>query len=74
MLLIWCVLEVIQQHEIFMKNSPHDVQTKGGGGGQRPFEQCSKKLHFSYGTASLSDKVTYRAVWGQLKNMNELQF
>ena len=25
-----------------------------GGGGQRPFEQCSKKLHFSYGTASLS--------------------
>ena len=36
-----------------VKNSPHDVQTKGGGG-QRPFEQCSKKLHFSYGTASLS--------------------
>ena len=26
------------------------------GGGQRLFEQCSKKLHFSYGTASL----TYR--------------
>ena len=26
-----------------------------GGGGQRPFEQCSKKLHFSYGTASLKD-------------------
>ena len=25
-----------------------NVQTKGGGeGGQRPFEQCSKKLHFS---------------------------
>ena len=25
----------------FLKNSPHDVQTKGGGGGgQRPFEQC----------------------------------
>ena len=24
-----------------------NVQIKGGGG-QRPFEQCSKKLHFSY--------------------------
>ena len=24
----------------FLKNSPHDVQIKGGGGGQRPFEQC----------------------------------
>ena len=24
-----------------------------GGGGQRPFEQCSKKLHFSYKEASL---------------------
>ena len=24
-----------------------------GVGGQRPFEQCSKKLHFSYGMASL---------------------
>ena len=30
---------------------------KGGRGGQRPFEQCSKKLHFSYGTASLMKKV-----------------
>ena len=34
------------------KNSPHDVQTTGGGG-QRPFEQCSKKLHFSLAMASL---------------------
>ena len=25
----------------------------GGGGGQRPFEQCSKKLHFSLMSASL---------------------
>ena len=24
-----------------------------GGGAQRPFEQCSKKLHFSYTMASL---------------------
>ena len=29
-----------------------NVQIKGGGG-QRPFEQCSKKLHFSLGMASL---------------------
>ena len=26
-----------------------------GGGGQRPFEQCSKKLHFSLMSASLCD-------------------
>ena len=30
-----------------------NVQIKGGGG-QRPFEQCSKKLHFSLAMASLS--------------------
>ena len=24
----------------FLKNSPHDVQIKGGEEGQRPFEQC----------------------------------
>ena len=29
-----------------------NVQIKGGGG-QRPFEQCSKKLHFSHRRASL---------------------
>ena len=29
-----------------------NVQIKGGGG-QRPFEQCSKKLHFSERMASL---------------------
>ena len=29
-----------------------NVQIKGGGG-QRPFEQCSKKLHFSWRMASL---------------------
>ena len=26
--------------KFFQKNSPHNVQTKGGGGGQRLFEQC----------------------------------
>ena len=30
-----------------------NVQIKGGGG-QRPFEQCSKKLHFSERMASLT--------------------
>ena len=38
--------------KFLQKNSPHNVQTKGGGG-QRPYEQCSKKLHFSLMTASL---------------------
>ena len=31
-----------------------NVQIKGGGG-QRPFEQCSKKLHFSLAMASLNE-------------------
>ena len=30
------------------------------GGGQRLFEQCSKKLHFSYGKASLTDSLKAR--------------
>ena len=30
---------------------------KGRGGGQRPFEQCSKKLHFSYMAASLMEHL-----------------
>ena len=30
---------------------------KGGRGGQRLFEQCSKKLHFSYGKASLREEM-----------------
>ena len=37
-----------------------NVQIKGGGGGQRPFEQCSKKLHFSLGMASLRCSVRHR--------------
>ena len=44
---------------IVKKHPPQNrtnVQIKGGGG-QRPFEQCSKKLHFSYGSASLSITV-----------------
>ena len=61
----------------------HDVQNKGGGGGQRLFEQCSKKLRIWWRRAPLitnviiiifisqwvSDKVTYWAVLesGQLK-------
>ena len=34
-----------------------NVQIKGGGG-QRPFEQCSKKLHFSLAMASLIPLIT----------------
>ena len=34
-----------------MKNSPHDVQTKGGG--VKGLLNNVKKMHFSYGTASL---------------------
>ena len=37
-----------------------NVQIKGGGG-QRPFEQCSKKLHFSLAMASLTHKVPPQA-------------
>ena len=33
-----------------------NVQIKGGGG-QRPFEQCSKELHFSYMEASLISSI-----------------
>ena len=33
-----------------------NVQIKGGGG-QRPFEQCSKKLHFFESKASLSKSL-----------------
>ena len=32
----------------------------GGGGGQRPFEQCSKKLHFSLMMASLIQVLIIR--------------
>ena len=44
--------------KFLQKNSPHNVQTKGGGG-QRPFEQCSNKLHFSYRAASLSGSTNH---------------
>ena len=46
-------------------NSPHDVQTKGGG--QRLFEQCSKKLHFSYGMASLRKHLLFLSFVNVLK-------
>ena len=35
-----------------------NVQIKGGG--QRPFEQCSKKLHFFETKASLTDNLKSR--------------
>jgi len=38
-----------------------NVQIKGGGGGgQRPFEQCSKKHHFSPVMASLNTKILFK--------------
>ena len=44
-------------YQIFTPCTPCKIgqmfKRKGGGGGQRPFEQCSKKLHFSLGMASL---------------------
>ena len=36
-----------------------NVQIKGGGGGQRPFEKCSKKHHFSPAMASLKRRLKY---------------
>ena len=44
-----------------------NVQIKGGGG-QRPFEQCSKKLHFFETMASLMKLILcqdYEARFGQ---------
>ena len=46
----------------FKKYPPQNrtnVQIKGGGGGQRPFEQCSKKLHFFERKASLRYAVVH---------------
>ena len=43
-----------------------NVQIKGGGGGQRPFEQCSKKLHFSLAMASLTQQVHWEKARGQI--------
>ena len=58
---IWWIIVATGVYALLLKflqkKSPHDVQTKGGGG-QRPFEQCSKKLHFSYGTASLTGRTS----------------
>ena len=52
----------------FKKYPPQNrtnVQIKGGGG-QRPFEQCSKKLHFSLAMASLIDMQPL-SLCGQLR-------
>ena len=48
----------------FKKYPPQNrtnVQIKGGGGGQRPFEQCSKKHHFSPVMASLTSMISILA-------------
>ena len=50
------ILPFLMLKNAFKKPPPQNrtnVQIKGGGG-QRPFEQCSKRLHFSYAMASLT--------------------
>ena len=39
--------------KVVQKNLQHTC-SKQGGGAQRPFEQCSKKLHYWYSKASLT--------------------
>ena len=55
--------------KFLQKNSPHDVQTKGGGGGKGLLNNVKKKLHFSLMSASLrvnSFQVKNRiAVWSR---------
>ena len=53
----------------FKKYPPQNrtnVQIKGGGG-QRPFEQCSKKLHFFESKASLISPSRFYKNWSQSK-------
>ena len=41
--------------EVVQKNLQHTCSKRGrGGGGQGPFEQCSKKLHYWFRMASLT--------------------
>ena len=40
--------------KFLQKNSPHNVQTKGGGGVNGLLNNVKKKLHFSLVSASLS--------------------
>ena len=50
------ILPFLMLKNAFKKHPPQNrtnVQIKGGGG-ERPFEQCSKKLHFFERMASLS--------------------
>ena len=54
------LLPFLMLKNAFKKYPPQNrtnVQIKGGGG-QRPFEQCSKKHHFSPVMASLTIDVT----------------
>ena len=43
-----------------------------GEGGQRLFEQCSKKLHFSYMEASLTDKGCQLSDSGLKQHINDI--
>ena len=53
----------ISYHKKHPLQNRTNVQIKGRGG-QRPFEQCSKKLHFFETKASLSLVMLWR--WGQV--------
>ena len=47
-----------------------NVEIKGGGG-QRPFEQCSKKLHFSYRMASLMHNLNDKKFFSTMNQERE---
>ena len=51
--------------KFLQKNSPHNVQTKGGGG-VKGFLNNVKKLHFSYAMASLRGGQVH---WSQGNNI-----
>ena len=58
----------------FKKYPPQNrtnVQIKGGGG-QRPFEQCSKKLHFFETMASLTPTNVSRCLFEMLSHVLQL--
>ena len=53
----YIITTIFNAQKRVLKNTPCKIGQmfkRKGGGGQRPFEQCSKKLHFSLGMASLS--------------------
>ena len=62
------VLEVIQQHEIFMKKSPHDVQTKGGWGVKGLLNNVKKNCTFLKGGHPLHKRTKTDTQMSRQKN------